>query len=70
MKPDGHKTVQARIPGCAWAIGWAFVSGEAAEQRRGFDPEVRKKEQAEKSFDGLTHFVYGRVFGFDHSPPK
>jgi type I restriction enzyme R subunit len=33
-------TVQARILGYAEATGWAFVSREEAEQRRGFDPEV------------------------------
>lgn len=37
MKPGEHKTVQARILEYTEAIGWAFVSREEAEQRRGFD---------------------------------
>ncbi len=35
-----QKTIQTQIPKYAEAIGWAFVSREAAEQRRGFDPGV------------------------------
>ncbi len=30
MKPDEHKTAQARILGYAVAIGWTFVSREEA----------------------------------------
>lgn len=33
--PSEHKTVQARILAYAEAIGWAIVSREEAEQRRG-----------------------------------
>ena len=44
--PSEHKTVQSRILGYAEAIGWTFVSREAAEQRRGFDPDVPPAERA------------------------
>lgn len=44
--PGEHKTVQARILEYAEVIGWAFVSREEAEQRRGFDPEVLLAERA------------------------
>lgn len=44
--PGEHKTVQARILEYAEAIGWAFVSREEAEQRRGFDPDVPPAERA------------------------
>lgn len=40
MKPGEHKTVQARILGYAEAIGWAFVSREEAERRRGLKPQM------------------------------
>ncbi len=46
MKPSEHKTVQARILEYAEDIGWTFVSREAAEQRRGFDPEASPKDRA------------------------
>ena len=45
-KPSEHKTVQARILAYAESIGWAFVTREIAEQRRGFDPEVNPKDSA------------------------
>jgi type I restriction enzyme, R subunit len=35
MKPGEHKTVQARILAYAQEIGWALVSREEAERRRG-----------------------------------
>ncbi len=38
--PTEHKTVQAQTLEYAEAIGWALVSRDAAEQRRGFDPGV------------------------------
>ncbi len=38
--PTEQKTVQARILAYAEAIGWTLVSREAAEQRRGFNPNV------------------------------
>ena len=44
--PGEHKTVQARILEYAEAIGWTIVSREEAEQRRGFDPEVRPADRA------------------------
>ncbi len=46
LKPSEHKTVQARILEYAEAIGWAVVSREEAEQRRGFDPDVPPKDRA------------------------
>ncbi len=54
--PGEHKTVQARILGYAEAIGWTVVSREAAEQRRGFDPDVPPAERAKNRslfFDDL-----------------
>jgi type I restriction enzyme R subunit len=56
MKPGEHKTVQARVLGCAEAIGWTFVSREEAEQRRGFDPSVPPSDRAKNRslfFDDL-----------------
>jgi len=38
--PGEHKTVQARILAYAEAIGWTIVSGEEAERRRGFGPQI------------------------------
>ena len=46
MKPGEHKTVQARILEYAEAIGWALVSREEAEQRRGFDPDAPPTDRA------------------------
>jgi len=46
MKPGEHKTVQARILAYAEAIGWTVVPRDAAEQRRGFDPDVLPAERA------------------------
>ena len=46
MKPGEHKTVQARILEYAEAVGWTFVSRDAAERRRGFDPEVPPADRA------------------------
>ncbi|MCZ6804973.1 MAG: HsdR family type I site-specific deoxyribonuclease [Proteobacteria bacterium] len=46
VKPGEHKTVQARILKYASEIGWAFVSREEAESRRGFDPDVEIKDRA------------------------
>jgi type I restriction enzyme, R subunit len=54
--PGEHKTVQARILGYAEAIGWAVVSREEAEQRRGFDPDVPPADRAKSRslfFDDL-----------------
>ena len=56
MKPGEHKTVQARILEYAEVVGWTFVSREAAEQRRGFDPEVPLADRAKNRslfFDDL-----------------
>ena len=50
MKPGEHKTVQARILKYAGEIGWAFVSREEAEQRRGFDPDAGPKDRARVEF--------------------
>ena len=44
--PGEHKTVQVRILEYAEAIGWTIVSREAAEQRRGFDPDVQPADRA------------------------
>ena len=44
--PGEHKTVQARILEYAEAIGWAVVTREEAEQRRGFDPDVPPTDRA------------------------
>ncbi len=55
-KPGEHKTVQARILAYAEAIGWAAVSREEAEQRRGFDPDVPPADRAKNRslfFDDL-----------------
>ena len=35
MKPDEHKTAQARILEYAESIEWTFLSREEAEQRHG-----------------------------------
>ena len=43
--PSEHKTVQARILTYAEAIGWTFVPGEQAEQRRGFALDVPTKDR-------------------------
>ena len=54
--PSEHKTVQSRILRYAEAIGWTFVSREAAEQRRGFDPDVPPADRAKNRslfFDDL-----------------
>jgi len=54
--PGEHKTVQARILGYAEAIGWALLSREEAERRRGFDPEVPLADRAKNRslfFDDL-----------------
>jgi type I restriction enzyme R subunit len=54
--PSEHKTVQSRILGYAEAIGWTFVPREAAEQRRGFDPDVPSADRAKNRslfFDDL-----------------
>jgi hypothetical protein len=54
--PGEHKTVQTRILGYAESIGWTFVSREAAEQRRGFDPVVPPADRAKNRalfFDDL-----------------
>ncbi|MGJ3244106.1 MAG: type I restriction endonuclease subunit R [Opitutales bacterium] len=54
--PGEHKTVQARILEYAEAIGWAIVSREEAEQRRGFDPEAPPADRAKNRslfFDDL-----------------
>jgi type I restriction enzyme R subunit len=40
MKPNEHKTVQARILAYAQEIGWSFVSREVAEARRGSEPQM------------------------------
>ena len=56
MKPGEHKTVQARILEYAEVVGWTFVSREAAEQRRGFDPDVPPADRAKNRslfFDDL-----------------
>jgi type I restriction enzyme R subunit len=45
MKPGEHKTVQARILEYAEDIGWTFVPGEEAEQRRGFDSDAGPKDR-------------------------
>jgi type I restriction enzyme R subunit len=45
-KPGEHKTVQARILAYAETIGWAIVSREEAERRRGFDPDVPPADRA------------------------
>ena len=44
--PGEHKTVQARIIEYAEAIGWTIVPREAAEQRRGFDPDGSPADRA------------------------
>lgn len=38
--PGEHKTVQARILAYAKEVGWAVVSREEAERRRGFNLEA------------------------------
>jgi len=53
--PGEHKTVQARILAYAEAIGWAIVSREETERRRGFDPALPPDERAK-----------GRSLFFDH----
>jgi len=56
MKPGEHKTVQARVLEYAETIGWTLVSGEDAEQRRGFDPDVPPSDRARnrsRFFDDL-----------------
>ena len=44
--PGEYKTVQARILAYAEAMGWAVVSREEAERRRGFDSQVLPAERA------------------------
>jgi type I restriction enzyme R subunit len=54
--PGEHKTVQARILEYAEDIGWAFVSREKAEQRRGFDRDAPPADRAKNRslfFDDL-----------------
>ncbi len=54
--PGEHKTVQARIPAYADAIGWTIVTRDEAEQRRGFDPDVPPADRAKNRsffFDDL-----------------
>ncbi|MHB1083899.1 MAG: hypothetical protein ACYCZA_03535 [Thiobacillus sp.] len=56
MKPEEHKTVQARILDYAEAIGWTLVPREEAEQRRGGDPSVPPADRAKNRspfFDDL-----------------
>jgi type I restriction enzyme R subunit len=56
MKPGEHKTVQAPILEYAEAIGWAIVSREEAERRRGFDPDASPADYARNAslfFDEL-----------------
>jgi hypothetical protein len=43
--PSEHKTVQARILAYAQEIGWACVSRNDAEQKRGFYPAGALSEE-------------------------
>jgi len=45
-KPGEHKTVQAPILKYAQEIGWAFVTREEAEARRGFEPDAGSADRA------------------------
>jgi type I restriction enzyme R subunit len=57
--PGEHKTVKARILAYAQEIGWAYVSRDDAEARRGFDPDGATPEDrarlASLYFDDLLH---------------
>ena len=49
MKPGEHKTVQARILAYAQEIGWAFVSREEAEERRGGIPAPLRRKDGDRN---------------------
>src|SRR5438094_2808028 len=57
--PGEYKTVQSRILAYAQEIGWTYVPREAAERRRGFDPDGATPEDrarlASLYFDDLLH---------------
>jgi len=48
-KPGEHKTVQARILAYAQEIGWAFVSREEAEERRGGIPAPLRRKDGDRN---------------------